>query len=485
MLVQLKSMLEKLLNRGPDSSIRLYSPSMEPSASGRSPSQQLQPEKLAQLVAPTPGRSGISFSVDQVEPAAKPLWLSTLGEALELRAGASILVMPEQELPALAIEGYVPPKSKAALEHPAYVPPIRSLRSGVSLSDSASFPKAWADQRTFVHPLIEAVHRAFSDHRPLVLSPDAIWLTILQGFAHHLHQHAEAFRGRIVSHRGKKKLSVQTRSLEAGDWPQLISQLTAQIRANSDPFLYETLSCEFSTTTPTIKTACQIALMETYERYFEYVLMCVCGIPKVTLEGAPEDWQRIRERLEVLATFDLEWWTSRVAPILDQFVSTAKGTPDLAFWQAIYKPRDAYAVTFATGWIADLFPYLGRRSSIGRNPNLERERIAWLPQSNENKNFPGVSLEAFPAGISCAPVTVAHQDGSNTPVDLLGGFFGVSQAPEDGALAPIISWALVQKDARVSPPIPNFQDPAQLEALMKEQLAKPAEARKKARQSEN
>ncbi|GIG87409.1 DUF4419 domain-containing protein [Plantactinospora endophytica] len=34
-----------------------------------------------------------------------------------------------------------------------------------------------------VHPLLGAVGRAFAEHRPLVLSPDAVWLTIAQGAA--------------------------------------------------------------------------------------------------------------------------------------------------------------------------------------------------------------------------------------------------------------------------------------------------------------
>jgi hypothetical protein len=34
-----------------------------------------------------------------------------------------------------------------------------------------------------VHPLLGAVGRAFAEHRPLVLSPDAVWLTIAQGLA--------------------------------------------------------------------------------------------------------------------------------------------------------------------------------------------------------------------------------------------------------------------------------------------------------------
>jgi hypothetical protein len=54
-----------------------------------------------------------------------------------------------------------------------------------------------------VHPLMAAVHHAFADHRPLVLSPDAVWLTIAQGVAHHVRLHAEALRSRLVRHEGK------------------------------------------------------------------------------------------------------------------------------------------------------------------------------------------------------------------------------------------------------------------------------------------
>jgi Domain of unknown function (DUF4419) len=480
MIAHLKSMLEKLRKRGHARSVGEDSPTDAFSASETPQSGGGQPAQIAPLIRPASGRKGISFLVDDVVPAAKPLWLSTLGEALEIRSGAAILVMPDQSLPALAAEGYLGSNSRGALDYKEYVPPIRVTHRGVSLSDPASFPKAWADKHRFVHPLIDAVHRSFRDHRPLALSPDAIWLTIVQGFAQHLQENAEAFRGRIVSHPGKKQLRVQTLSLEADKWPQLISQLTDQIRANSDPFLYENLSCEFSTTTPTIKTACQIALMEGYERYFEFEIMCVCGIPAITLEGTPEDWQRIRERIEVLATFDLGWWTARVAPILDQFISTAKGAPDLSFWQAIYKPEQLYNQKLATGWIADLFPYLvygDSPSFMIRNSNLtEVERIDWIPQKTESNKFPGVSLESFPTGISRAPITVTYPDDSQTPIELLGGFFGVSQDREDGALAPIISWAVVKKDTRVAPADAGFEG---LDASVVEKLRKQAVARRK------
>ncbi|MEM1030549.1 MAG: DUF4419 domain-containing protein [Myxococcota bacterium] len=48
------------------------------------------------------------------------------------------------------------------------------------------------------HALVNAVHLAFSQHRPLRLSPDAIWLTISQGFARHIEENAEALRPAFV-----------------------------------------------------------------------------------------------------------------------------------------------------------------------------------------------------------------------------------------------------------------------------------------------
>ena len=45
-----------------------------------------------------------------------------------------------------------------------------------------------------------AVHIAFSQHRPLSLSPDDIWLVIVQGFSHHVAENAQMLRNRLVRH---------------------------------------------------------------------------------------------------------------------------------------------------------------------------------------------------------------------------------------------------------------------------------------------
>jgi hypothetical protein len=409
-----------------------------------------------------PANSGITFTVDDVVPAADPFWVSNLADSLERRAAGSILIMPDRDLPALAAEGYsfndrVPPPVAGGPAIPPPPVPLRSLLRNFSPKVQAAMvqiPKVG-----LLHPFMEAVHLAFSQHRPLVLSPDAIWLTIAQGFGHHVRENAEALRHQIVRHEGKKTLTVVTDSLHPDRWPDLIAQFSAAIQANSDPVLYETLTCDFSTTTPSIRTSSEIALMDVYQCYFEYGMMCVCGIPKVTLQGTPSDWQRIRERVEVLRTYDLDWWISRLVPILDEFVATANGRPNREFWKAIYKPREAYATTMATGWITDLFPYLGDKASRPRNHMLAEPRKDWIiPQKgNSFLGGKGVSLDSFPSGLSRAPVKVELPNKTTLELDLLGGFFGVGQRPKDNALTPIISWAVANRAPEAIPPVPSHR----------------------------
>ena len=48
------------------------------------------------------------------------------------------------------------------------------------------------------HGLIAATAIAYKQHYPLVLCPDMIWLTVLQGLAQHVANHPESLRSRLV-----------------------------------------------------------------------------------------------------------------------------------------------------------------------------------------------------------------------------------------------------------------------------------------------
>lgn len=356
-------------------------------------------------------QSGVTFEVDSVTPARQPMKTGLLGRSLSWRLDRKVLLFGEEQ------------------------------RHTVDCGS---------------HPLIEAVHAAFSQHRPLTLSPDHIWLVLAQGFSHHVETNAEALRAGLVRHQGRKTLTVETEDLSMAAFQTAIASFSAQIREAIDPVLHETLICDFSTTTPAIRTASEVALMDGFKDFFDYSFRCVCGIPKITLEGTPEDWHRIRSRAEVLSTYDLEWWVSRLRPILDEFVATSEGRPDPEFWKAIYKPVEAYGGGAATGWITDLFPYLGDTRRRRRNHVFQHKRQGWaLPidggvQSESWFNSPGVGLRGFPSGLCSVPVKVSR-DEMSTRLDFVAGFLAVDQDLSDLTLSPMIGWCVAESATSSKP----------------------------------
>jgi hypothetical protein len=118
---------------------------------------------------------------------------------------------------------------------------------------------------------------------------------------------------------------------------------------------------------------------------------------------------------------------------------------------------------------------------------LEGTRVDWLPTVPKNwqvksgakgeDHLPAITLDSFPSGLSRARAKVELPDASQSDVELLGGFLGVSQRPDDSAIAPMISWAVVKPDPR-----PPF-DPAleELDPAMAKWLAK--RKQKRTRQS--
>ncbi|MFT3699771.1 MAG: DUF4419 domain-containing protein [Kofleriaceae bacterium] len=184
-----------------------------------------------------------------------------------------------------------------------------------------------------VHPLFAAVQRAFADHRHLVLSPDAVWLTIAQGVARHVRIHRDTLRTRLVRHDGKKKLELTVPKIPdtAPEWASTVGGLRDLLRHEIGDGRARLFECNFSTSSETDLIASQIVLMDVYAPYFSYWAGGVCGIPSITVTGTVEDWKAIRERIDVIGELDLEHWCKSLRPIVDQFVRAAAGDVDVAF----------------------------------------------------------------------------------------------------------------------------------------------------------
>jgi hypothetical protein len=290
------------------------------------------------------------------------------------------------------------------------------------------------------HPLMAAVHLAFSGHRPLALSPDMIWVTILQGLAQHVANHAERLRPLLVRHSGRLTLTVERDDFVGGSpenpWPEVFAAFSEAIRAHVGDELHRSLSCDFSTTGPVERAVGEVVLMDVFQPYFDFALRCICGIPEVTLEGSVEDWRRLRIKVESLGRFDLDWWLEHLRLICDHFEWAAEGEPDRWHWLNLYKRQDVYGGWTINGWIAKLFPYLkhgGTGQYTQRNPLLDDEE-ARLPYNNWSS--------VFPSGLSQVPLAWHGPGDVRRAMQFLAGHVGITQDAHALALRPKLGWAV-------------------------------------------
>ncbi|CAE7444718.1 unnamed protein product [Symbiodinium natans] len=326
--------------------------------------------------------------------------------------------------------------------------------------------------------LAAAVRMAFYEHYPLRLSPDVIWLTIVQGLAAHVRQDPETHRKSFeIQFEGKQQLAVLRPDFVKGsarnDWTTVFPEFTEQIGSFIGEKFLATMRSDFSTTDSVTKICSEIAIMDSVQSYFEYVMCCGCGIPWIELAGTEEDWLSVRGKAEVLLKrfAGLEAWLDELLPLLDQFCSATKGQPDLVFWNSVCNMYGASGSWngFATGWLQILFPYLegGRPNrSIGAwRTNYEQGLAAkghglddmgkLNANTDEAKSWRGgfrgpsptagcaVKWTHFPTSLSQAPVLYKDfQTKKNFRMSFNSGIVAVVQHPTL-ALEPVCSWAVL------------------------------------------
>ena len=286
------------------------------------------------------------------------------------------------------------------------------------------------------HSFFNGMYQAYADHRPFVLSPDMIWLLVSQGFARHVSANPEKLRHHFVDFSGKVSLVVVTDEITLDNpnspWEKVFPQFTEQIAKYTGSEIINLLSSDFTTTTSVEKVASEITIMEAMKPYFEFIVIrIICGIPEITLQGTPEDWQKILDKTKQLKKYDLEWWTEELEPILEEFVKASKGEINKDFWINMFKyhsQKNYGAPNIIDGWIVKFFPY----DKDGKRNNLKE-------LEGRGGNLPEEIVKADLKYID-------SETGVETPLELWAGFIGLEQNMENFALTPKIGWMIRKKD---------------------------------------
>ncbi|CAB9518404.1 expressed unknown protein [Seminavis robusta] len=282
-------------------------------------------------------------------------------------------------------------------------------------------------------PLIMSALRAWANHRPLVISPDAVFLTIVQGLAHHVHLDPDKFRDKLVDHKGKRDLCVVTGSNPV--WPEIFEAFCTQLSQHQKgDKMAEWAQPQFSTTGPLERAAFQVAFMDIMKPYHNFVVMCVCGIPSIELTGTPEDWRDLESRLAMLDQFEMDWWTASLKPLCRKFVEASEGHVDLAHWSAIIKHGHTYGTDLVDGWLCQFVPYV--LDYVTKEPNRRN------PLLDSSKESNGIAPEALPKGVSMVPFRLENTvSGSVSSKEFIAGLAGI-RCNKEGALEACMGWAL-------------------------------------------
>ena len=288
----------------------------------------------------------------------------------------------------------------------------------------------------------QTIVRAYAEHRPLVLSPDMVWLLISQGFARYVNAHSDELRNQIVSHTEKMDLVVETEKdllHEDADWKKLIAGFAAQINEYTKGDVAKTITADFTTTGVTERIVSQVTLMETVKTYFDYVVHYMgCGIPSITLMGTPQDWQKVLEKTEQLEKYGMGDWFKSLKPILTEFIKASEGKPNQAFWQNMVKKEnpdklvgnkvcDFRKPTVLDGWMLKLFP---------DENGLTLDQVPHIHEMPSERVYVDFRYQVI--DIANGNVIV------DTPMELIAGYIGTEVDTLTHALTPKMGWMVRQ-----------------------------------------
>ena len=298
--------------------------------------------------------------------------------------------------------------------------------------------------------LIAGLARAYGNHFPINVSPDMIWLLILQGYARFMDKYSELVREKYVNFKGKKtlyinKLGTTMNMATEKDWNDIIDECVEQISEHVGEETISNLQSDFTTTNDVTLLASQASIMSAMKNYFVYKgIMGICGISYITLEGTLEDWEKIKSKLIYLSKFALNWWTKHLIPIIDNIIKTKKYYEKnknisgelIDFWKNMIKIKDKngkYEPDIFNGWIIKFIPDLR-----GDYPNLYEE----------------LGEQDIPDQIISCPLEILEIENfsfkNNYKCDIASGFFGMIQDKKTLTVKPVIGYAIVVEDKESS-----------------------------------
>ena len=245
-------------------------------------------------------------------------------------------------------------------------------------------------------PLLNGFYTAHTNHHPIRIKPDDIWLLIVQAFSNHVNANSEELRKYFVNFDYKKTLTVKylgiyyAKNVDKKILENFVEQISEQMKEYLGEEILENLTPKFTTTNYDSTIICKLSIMSVFKKYFNYCIeQFICGIPYIILEGTAEDYKKIINKANYLRKYKFEWYIDRIIPHIQKMVEAKEGKIDVEHFQNIIQKKEIIEnrrngclneiyevkVDQIFGWILKFFAYYNEKEYNGKRFNEDSIKV--------------------------------------------------------------------------------------------------------------
>ena len=164
-------------------------------------------------------------------------------------------------------------------------------------------------------PVLEGFYTAHTNHYPIRIKPDDIWLLIVQAFSYHVNSNFDNLRKYFINFEGKKDLVViyeniaNIKQINKKIVEDFSEQINKQLEQYLSKELLDVLTPNFTTTNYDSTIICKMSIMGAFKKYFAYkeLIGITCGFPYIILEGSAKDYYKIKSKAKKLSKYKFDW----------------------------------------------------------------------------------------------------------------------------------------------------------------------------------
>lgn len=182
--------------------------------------------------------------------------------------------------------------------------------------------------------LVRLAIEAYNTHNGLIITPDAVWISILSQVGLYFNYNTEEIRNKYVSFKDKKEIEIFINSYDE-IIPKLSNKIDEEILDKTFKSWVET---KFSTSTPKTQIVKKAMMLGIFNKYFDYCIT-ECGISEITIKGTYEDWKTIYNNLNKLLEFDykdnrynIQQWYDGLRNFIIEFMKIKINNINVEFW---------------------------------------------------------------------------------------------------------------------------------------------------------